>query len=150
MAMPLTVTVLPVPAFWSLKVADVSLKVSVSPDTTWLLERADRGRRRAVVDLVLAAGSDRQAQLVDVGRGGGRAGDQAVVGRVGAAADGDAAHRDRLARPSVLVAEGGRRVAEAERIAGYHLAAGKPDRSRRRAVVDLVLAAGSRPSGPTG
>ena len=26
MAMPLTVTVLPVPAFWSLKVADVSLK----------------------------------------------------------------------------------------------------------------------------
>ena len=38
MAMPLTVTVLPVPAFWSLKVADVSLKLSVSPETTWLLE----------------------------------------------------------------------------------------------------------------
>ena len=35
-------TVLPVPAFGSLNVADVSLKVSVSPDTTWLLESVTR------------------------------------------------------------------------------------------------------------
>ena len=63
MAMPLTVIVLPVPAFWSLKVADVSLKVSVSPDHHLAAGEPHRGRRRAVVDLVLAAGGDRDGKL---------------------------------------------------------------------------------------
>src|SRR5262249_38611968 len=112
------------------------------------VRQADRGAGAAVVDLALAGGADGQRPRGDVRAGAGAAAGQRVVARVGAA-DADAADRHRLARPGVLVREGGAAGGAADGVA-RHAVVRQADRGAGAAVVDLADprgADGQRPRG---
>src|SRR5262249_22304258 len=91
---------------------------------------------RAVVDLVLARGTDGQRPGRDVSGGGGRRAGQSVVARVGAA-DGDAADGDRLVIGNVLVVEQGAGEGRRQAVA-RDAVVGQIDRGDGVTVVDLV------------